>query len=400
MSIFPSVTNGGVVVRTTDGVCVAQSETPNAYCPPAAFVMNCDVTALAEDCTARILPSQINAIVSELLCLGVALDPNGPWDCNNNCNLSTMFQTWASQFVANVSVETDGVTIEGDGTAADKIRLIPTGVVSAICGDEDAVTALALCLISEDAGNVLVIGADEKLFVAGTVVTESPITGNGSDASPIGLDIGALISDDDPNLLSLGTDEKLLVTVATGYGITGSGTVDDPLESSVTPAAIVSGICADDDIRNDLAGCMISENPLNRLGVGSDGGLYVPFSGEGINDGTPILFEIAFSKIASYADTELLSAYLPAFPFTIKANFPDSRIYARNPSGDIHLYLSKNGVIFAQGFYESGIASWILVSDYSFNAGDILEFRADGNVDFDVLAVTVVAQHALHVATP
>lgn len=402
MSIFPDVSNGGVVVRNIAGVCTNQSEAPNAYCPPQAFLSTCEITALAEDCTARILPEQINAIVSELLCLAVYLDADGPWDCNSNCNLRNMFQVWASTFTAAIEVVTDGTTIAGNGTLADPIRLIPTGVVTAICEDDEAVEALVACVRSTDIGNVIEVGSDGKLYASGTVFTESPITGNGGEDDPIGLDIPALISTDEPNLLGLGTDEKLLVTVATGYGLEGDGTPGNRLRSTLTPAVIVAGICGDDEVSADLANCLISEDPFNRLAQGSDGGLYVPQAGNAgaIADGTLILFEIAFSRISGYADFELLSAYVPAVACILPANFPLGQIKVRNANNDIHIYLSKNQINFAQIIvpYAGGPPSWILSSDMSFAPGDILEFRGDGVVDFDLLSVTIVGHRPIQVA--
>lgn len=402
MSIFPDVANGGIVVRTVGGACVPQSEAPNAYCPPSAFVMNCQVTALAEDCTARIMPSQINAIVSELLCLGAALDPNGPWDCNGNCNLATMFQTWASQLVTGITVVTDGTTIDGNGTADDPITLIPGGVVAAICGDEDAAEALVECVLSDDAGNAIVKGTDGKLFASGLVFTVEPITGSGSQADPIGLDIPALISTDAGNIISVGEDGRLFSTVHVGTGLTGTGSVDDPITLTISSISIAAGICANETARDILIGCMISEDPLNKLGIGTDGGLYVASggAGTGIQDGTVIEFEIAFSRVSNFANEEILSAYVPASDIIIPANFPKSRIVARAATDNVHIYLRKNQVAFAQIFLNvtTGIADWTLVSDYTIEAGSLLEFHADGAIDFSVLAVTVVAYRPIKVA--
>ena len=94
-SIFPDiVTAGGVVIRDVNGIPVAQPEVKNAYAPPATFVATCDMTALPNNCDARIDPQQINAIVSELVALAECFDPDGPWNCGSLTNLCAAFQAW------------------------------------------------------------------------------------------------------------------------------------------------------------------------------------------------------------------------------------------------------------------------------------------------------------------
>jgi hypothetical protein len=299
MSIMPDVANGGIVIRSLSGVCSNLGEAPNAYCPPASFAATCQLTALAEDCSARVMPSQINAIVSELMCLAVALDPDGPWDCNSNCNLGTMFTAWAEQFEDGTTVTTDGTTVDGDGSPGNPIRLDVAGAVAAICGHETAAEALVACLISADAGNVIGAGSDGRLFAAGTVVTETPITGNGSEANPVGLDIPATISEDGINLVTTGTDGKLLVTVAVAGVLTGTGTLADPIRLDTTPTGTVQQICGDDEAHDALAACLISNDPLNILVQGLDGGLLVPASSSSQpeGDGESITVDSPFSVI-------------------------------------------------------------------------------------------------------
>src|SRR5687767_6343693 len=133
-SIFPSIEGGAIVVRTAEGVCTDPPGVLNAYCPPITFETSCVITALPEDCTARILPSQINALASEILCLAATLTPEGAWDCDSTCNLATAFEAW---FEANAPVA-DGITIGGDGTEALPFTLIPLGAVNSICADPAA----------------------------------------------------------------------------------------------------------------------------------------------------------------------------------------------------------------------------------------------------------------------
>lgn len=112
--ILPETTAGGLVYRDISGVPLNPPGVQSAYSPPATFVASCAFTALPSDCTARIEPKQINAIVSELIALAECFDPNGPWDCNSLTNLCRAFTYWASE-----EAEVDGVSIVGAGTSAD-----------------------------------------------------------------------------------------------------------------------------------------------------------------------------------------------------------------------------------------------------------------------------------------
>jgi hypothetical protein len=93
--VFPTDTAGGLVIRDAAGAPTNPAGVENAYVPAAGFVITCPPTGLPSDCTARIEPRQINAIVSELLSFAECLDPNGPWDCNSLKNLCAAFQAWA-----------------------------------------------------------------------------------------------------------------------------------------------------------------------------------------------------------------------------------------------------------------------------------------------------------------
>lgn len=92
--IFPSLSAGGVVTRTSDGACTPSAFVENAYCPGEGFTMDCDATFLPSDCTAFLTPAQINAIASELLCLAETMAPEGLWNCSGLCNLGSAFSTF------------------------------------------------------------------------------------------------------------------------------------------------------------------------------------------------------------------------------------------------------------------------------------------------------------------
>jgi len=118
--ILPEIdTAGGVVYRDASGNPLLPPEVYNAYSPSAAFLSNCLLTALPENCDGRIEARQINAIVSEMLALAECFDPDGPWDCTKLTNLCTAFNAW----VAAHCVYVDNVSIVGAGTQANPYRV-------------------------------------------------------------------------------------------------------------------------------------------------------------------------------------------------------------------------------------------------------------------------------------
>lgn len=114
-SILPDPATGAVVYRDIDGNPTMPPDVQNAYSPAPAFVAECELTAIPSDCTARIEPKQINAIVSELLALAECFAPEGPWNCNSVTNLCAAFTIWFENHAGVV----DGISIVGAGTAAD-----------------------------------------------------------------------------------------------------------------------------------------------------------------------------------------------------------------------------------------------------------------------------------------
>src|SRR6185503_9616081 len=95
------LTAGGLVVRDQAGNPVAAPGVERAYQPLAAFLATCDITALPSDCTARIEPRQLNAIVSELISFAECMDPNGPWDCSSLKNLCAAFTAFKNSLTIN-----------------------------------------------------------------------------------------------------------------------------------------------------------------------------------------------------------------------------------------------------------------------------------------------------------
>lgn len=114
--ILPEGTAGGLVIRDAAGAPINPPGVQNAYTPAPAFVSDCELTALPSDCTARIEPKQINAIVSELLAFAECLDPDGPWDCGSVTNLCSAFTAWIAAYESfddDRYVNTTGDTMTG-----------------------------------------------------------------------------------------------------------------------------------------------------------------------------------------------------------------------------------------------------------------------------------------------
>lgn len=151
----------GVTYRDASGNCIDQPAADNAYCPDAAFEVSCPLVALPSDCTARLDPAQINALVSELLAFAEALCPGGPWDCGSVTNLAAIWKSgcWipdelniceAPEVEFNTDILFVGCSDEG-----------PVRFSYNMC---DHAQDLAACVISQDEQNNLIIGSDGLLW--------------------------------------------------------------------------------------------------------------------------------------------------------------------------------------------------------------------------------------------
>lgn len=248
--LFPELANGAVVIRDMSGVCTGTLEAPNAYCPPASFTSSCAITALSEDCVSRIKPSQINALVSELLCLAYTLTPEGNWDCLSNCNLAQAFTDWAAAFTADSSTPVDNTTIGGGTNAADPIHVLPVGTANLLVGNVTSRTALANGLNSTDLANILTVDANGRLFASADFVV---------------TDICAQLS----TRLNLVNCQRLNQTwnILEVDPVTG--------QFYVSPSEAATKICADVNAPKTLSNCLVSGDAFNSLQLGADGKLYV-----------------------------------------------------------------------------------------------------------------------------
>lgn len=297
--ILPDPASGGVVTRDENGTCVAPANVQNGPCPPAEFTSTCNLTGLPSDCTARITPAQINAITSELVNFAACLNPDGVWDCTSLSNLCTNFTAWA-----NENKLVDGVTIIGTGTLVDPWRVNPDGIVSAICADGSAKTALATCLVSGDEDNSVVVGSDGGLYVSpdAAVVTDgSTITGDGTDGdpltvSPIGV-VGAICAD------ATARDAMAACTISAspGQALTLGADGGIYFDGEGNPLQTVNEICENNAAHDALAACLRSTDAPNSLILGSDGGLLVPPAASVIPPVAAVCAEPAFVRGANAA---------------------------------------------------------------------------------------------------
>lgn len=168
--VMPLIEAGAVVYRDASGIPTDPDEVENAFSPPAAFTSSCELTALQSNCTARFRPAQVNALVSEMLCLASTLAPTGHWDCEDVCNVSAAFLRWA--------------TDAGPGTLRDYVDLYETPTdlafddathVLTYSGEDvtNAISLASLLGVSTDANNILTNGADGKPYLSANGISSS-----------------------------------------------------------------------------------------------------------------------------------------------------------------------------------------------------------------------------------
>lgn len=125
-SIFPDGGNGGVEVRDEDGNPIPVNNVPNAYVPAAGFSVSCSFSYLRDDCFSRISPTQMNSVVSELVCFTEFLDPEGAWNCSELCNIRKAFESWVSRFVSD-GISTDLCAVPSSDASQSDAALIYCG---------------------------------------------------------------------------------------------------------------------------------------------------------------------------------------------------------------------------------------------------------------------------------
>lgn len=124
----------GIIPET--GVDWESDTVENATRPAEPFAISCQYTAHPSDCSARIMPDQINAFASEMLNLAGCFNPAGTWNCdatNNLCLNWTAYRT-----------ETGPGTLAGDVAevicAATSVGEVAEGTEFLFCQGGELVT--------------------------------------------------------------------------------------------------------------------------------------------------------------------------------------------------------------------------------------------------------------------
>lgn len=202
-------------------------------------------------------PAQVNAIVSELLCLAATLDPDGNWDCDDLCNLSAAFTAWAANPNGNFAFR------NLDNTTGPRGKITPS----------------------------LQNGNANSLLENGTwVLWGSPVNTPVPDLTYIVQTI---------------VDDTLQWVTQYAFEVSGDSETDSKrwkrernagvwgpwYRVYQTPVEIANGICATDAAGDTLAACMRSVDANNALAMGSDGRLFVPVAADIIPPGMTAAFD-------------------------------------------------------------------------------------------------------------
>jgi hypothetical protein len=173
---------GLIPIAAAGGVPVSTASVKNAAVPAAPFVVSGTMSALPSDCTARILPEQINAIVSELMSLAACFAPSGTWttaSLNNLCSAFTSFVNGTGPGSLGSAVLTALNWKTCSGTAHAVNDTIPT------CAEMTTAISTALAALP----------TDRFLQSAAYNPVTNTLTMTMSSGSPVLIDLSTLLSD-------------------------------------------------------------------------------------------------------------------------------------------------------------------------------------------------------------
>jgi hypothetical protein len=154
--IVPNASSGALIIGSTN--------VTNMVTLPATFTVSCPQLGLPNDCTAKITPAQINAMVSELMSLAACFAPDGTWTCTSLTNLCSAFNSYVDGTGLN--------TLQGDvlkaldwkdcaGNQHVATAIIPT------CAEVVAMIAAQTPLIvSPEADNMIVEDAGGQAYLS------------------------------------------------------------------------------------------------------------------------------------------------------------------------------------------------------------------------------------------
>jgi hypothetical protein len=168
-----------------------------------------------------VLPSQINAIVSEMLSLAVCMDPTGAWNCTSVNNLCSAFTAYASNGTALATtlgfIDCNGLPI---GSGAQ----------------------LASCIDVQNA--IAAIGVDRFLTAAAYNPATNLMTFTLSNGSTVVANLTNLITDVSNSLTPATIASSLAFVDANGAAISPGAALVTPanLAAAVLPANIISSL--------------------------------------------------------------------------------------------------------------------------------------------------------------
>jgi len=133
----------------TGGISWEDLSVEYASRPPEPFNIQCAYLALPTDCSARIMPGQINAMVSEMLNLAGCFNPDGSWDCEATNNLCTNWTAYRTEVTNGVNLFTDIQALLCGAT--ENVEELPAGASMLWCDGEGEVKTSPF----PDIGNLL-----------------------------------------------------------------------------------------------------------------------------------------------------------------------------------------------------------------------------------------------------
>lgn len=298
---IPNASSGAIIIRDSEGNCLNPPNIINAYCPPPEFTTTCELRALPDDCTGRIMPSQINGIVSELLCLAVALTPEGEWDCAIPCNLSNAFASWVADTLPGIISDEVNIhdilcNLTPVGGISPSARIpacvdgemvaVQAGTIANLFNPCQVATDIAGCIISADDGNQLETGTDGLLRVPpqqpvvmqglDTFTISTTVDGSGVIGDPFAVYADVIISDNPDNALTaLGNGLFVPKPPAAAYDVVSRQKIIAKRWQSADAAEDNAWIGLDYSPEQNLY-VAVSSDGTNRVMVSNDGRNWTP----------------------------------------------------------------------------------------------------------------------------
>jgi hypothetical protein len=214
-SILPGAGSGFIAWDSPDAV--------NAF-EVSTFTIGCDYVVLPQNCDARIFPSQINAIVSEMIALMQCFDPDGTFDCDSVNNLCTTFTVYADDVASTLTNLDSRVSVlEGSGVLANPYAYT-TGVLGVQSITQNTLTVVTdwVAPIISDANITYSTGRFTVVLpgmysISGWVQTGTPTLSNRVGIYVNGNVVGQIYHRTDSNALQVGSVAVVIPLAASDY---------------------------------------------------------------------------------------------------------------------------------------------------------------------------------------